>query len=252
MNAEYLKTTGSVLVIDKPLGWTSADVVRKVKFRLHKYYGNIKVGHAGTLDPLATGILLVCLGRATKRVEELQSSAKEYVAQIELGATTPSFDLEHPVDARYPTDHITRQAVEQALRDLSGERMQMPPVFSAKLIDGKRAYEYARKGDSVEMREAQINIYRIELIDYQMPSITIRVSCSKGTYIRSLAREIGEKLDSGAHLTALRRTVNGGYGIDEALSLDEALASIEPDGDCVAATEPESAHPKAVDQNTAQ
>ena len=201
---------GYIAVIDKPLEWTSTDVVRKIKFALRKCgHPKIKVGHAGTLDPLATGVLLVCIGKATKRVEELQAERKEYVAEMELGATTPSGDMEHEIDATYPTDHITREDVERALESLTGERLQAPPIYSAKKIEGVRAYDLARAGESVELRRAPITVYAIELLEYDMPRIKIRVECSKGTYIRSLAFEIGEALSSGAYLRSLRRTRRG-------------------------------------------
>ena len=219
---------GYVAVIDKPLEWTSADVVRKVKFRLQrKGYRKIKVGHAGTLDPLATGILLVCIGRATKRVDELQAERKEYVATLELGATTPSFDMEHPIDATYPIEHITREKVEAALASLTGERLQAPPIYSAKKVEGMRAYEFARAGEEVELRKALINIYSLTLEEYDLPHIRIRVECSKGTYIRSLAQEIGQALDSGAYLTSLRRTRSGEFDVENAWSLDELLKNID-------------------------
>lgn len=218
---------GYVAVIDKPLEWTSTDVVRKIKFRLNRMgYRKIKVGHAGTLDPLATGILLVCIGRATKRVDELQAERKEYVAELMLGATTPSYDMEHPVDRTYPTDHITREKVEAALQSLTGERLQAPPIYSAKKVEGVRAYEFARAGEDVELRKALINIYSITLEEYSMPRIRIRVECSKGTYIRSLAQEIGEALDSGAYLTSLRRTRSGDFRVENATSLDDFLINL--------------------------
>ncbi len=218
---------GYVAVIDKPLEWTSTDVVRKIKFRLQRMgYRKIKVGHAGTLDPLATGILLVCIGRATKRVDELQAERKEYVAELMLGATTPSYDMEHPVDRTYPTDHITREKVEAALQSLTGERLQAPPIYSAKKVDGVRAYEFARAGEDIELRKALINIYSITLEEYSMPRIRIRVECSKGTYIRSLAQEIGEVLDSGAYLTSLRRTRSGDFTVENATSLDDFLTNL--------------------------
>lgn len=218
---------GYVAVIDKPLEWTSTDVVRKIKFRLNRMgYRKIKVGHAGTLDPLATGILLVCIGRATKRVDELQAECKEYVAELMLGATTPSYDMEHPVDRTYPTDHITREKVEAALQSLTGERLQAPPIYSAKKVEGVRAYEFARAGEGVELRKALINIYSITLEEYSMPRIRIRVECSKGTYIRSLAQEIGEALDSGAYLTSLRRTRSGDFTVENATSLDDFLTNL--------------------------
>ena len=222
---------GYIAVLDKPLEWTSTDVVRKIKFTLRKIgYRRIKVGHAGTLDPLATGILLVCIGRATKLVDALQAEEKEYVADVMLGATTPSYDLEHPVDRTYPYDHITREAVLEALRTLEGERLQEPPLFSAKKIDGTRAYELARAGETtetVELRKALVNLYEIELLEYDLPRIRIRVRCSKGTYIRALAREIGEALRSGAHLTSLRRTRSGGFTTEQAWQLEEFLKKLE-------------------------
>ena len=212
---------GYVAVIDKPYEWTSADVVRKIKFQLRKCgYPKIKIGHAGTLDPLATGILLVCIGRATKSVESLQAERKEYVAELVLGATTPSGDMEHEVDATYPTEHITREAVEAALQSLMGERDQLPPLYSAKKVQGVRAYEFARAGEEVELKRAHINIYAMELVEYDLPKIKIRVECSKGTYIRSLAFEIGEALNSGAYLSSLRRTRSGNYSVDEAHTLE--------------------------------
>ena len=219
---------GYVALIDKPLEWTSTDVVRKIKYRLNRMgYRKIKVGHAGTLDPLATGVLLVCIGRATKQVDALQSERKEYVAELMLGATTPSFDMEHPVDCTYPTEHITREKVEEALRSLEGERLQAPPIYSAKKVEGLRAYEFARAGEQVELRKALINIYSITLEECALPAIRIRVECSKGTYIRSLAQEIGEFLESGAYLTSLRRTRSGDFKVEEAWSLDGFLEALE-------------------------
>ena len=220
---------GHILVVDKPYEWTSTDVVRKIKYNLrHKGFKNIKVGHAGTLDPLATGVLLVCIGKATKMVEQLQAEEKEYVTEMVLGATTPSFDMEHPIDATYPTEHITREKVEQALAELCGERMQLPPVYSAKKIDGRRAYEYAREGAAAEtkMRQALINIYEMELLEYDMPRIKIRVRCSKGTYIRSIAMELGEKLESGAYLSSLCRTRSGGFTLALAQNLEKILENL--------------------------
>ena len=222
---------GHIFVVDKPYEWTSTDVVRKIKYNLrHKGFKNIKVGHAGTLDPLATGILIVCVGKATKMVEQLQAEEKEYVTEMMLGATTPSYDMEHPVDATYPTEHITREKVEQALSELCGERLQTPPVYSAKKIDGRRAYEYAREGALTEtepkMRQALINIYEMELLEYDMPRIKIRVRCSKGTYIRSIAMELGEKLASGAYLTSLCRTRSGGFTLALAQNLEKILENL--------------------------
>lgn len=218
---------GYVALIDKPYEWTSADVVRKIKFQLRKCgFPKIKIGHAGTLDPLATGVLLVCIGRATKSVEALQAEEKEYVAELQLGATTPSGDMEHEVDATYPTEHITREVVEEALRSLCGEREQLPPLYSAKKVQGVRAYEFARAGEEIELKKALITIYDMELMEYDMPRIKIRVRCSKGTYIRSLAFEIGEALQSGAYLSSLRRTRSGGYRVEEGHTLDEFMEKL--------------------------
>jgi tRNA pseudouridine55 synthase len=218
---------GYVAVIDKPYEWTSADVVRKIKFQLRKCgYPKIKIGHAGTLDPLATGILLVCIGRATKQVEALQAEEKEYVAELMLGATTPSGDMEHEVDQTYPTEHITREMVEEALKSLTGEREQLPPLYSAKKVQGVRAYEFARAGEEVELKKALINIYEMELVEWDLPRIKIRVRCSKGTYIRSLAFEIGEAVQSGAYLTSLRRTRSGGYTVEKSHTLDDFMEKL--------------------------
>ena len=218
---------GYVAVIDKPYEWTSADVVRKIKFQLRKCgYPKIKIGHAGTLDPLATGILLVCIGRATKQVEALQAEEKEYVAELMLGATTPSGDMEHEVDQTYPTEHITREMVEEALKSLTSEREQLPPLYSAKKVQGVRAYEFARAGEEVELKKALINIYEMELVEWDMPRIKIRVRCSKGTYIRSLAFEIGEAVQSGAYLTSLRRTRSGGYTVEKSHTLDDFMEKL--------------------------
>lgn len=219
---------GYIAIIDKPLEWTSTDVVRKIKYALqHRLgYKKIKIGHAGTLDPLATGVLIVCIGKATKMVNDLQAEEKEYVADIELGATTLSYDLEHPIDKYYPTEHITREMIEQALRDLSGERLQAPPIYSAKKVEGVRAYEFARAGEEVELKKALINIYEMEILSLEMPHLKIRVRCSKGTYIRSLANEIGLALNSGAHLTALRRTRSGGFTVENALKLENFMEKL--------------------------
>ena len=219
---------GYIAIIDKPLEWTSTDVVRKIKYALqHRLgYKKIKIGHAGTLDPLATGVLIVCIGKATKMVNDLQAEEKEYIADIELGATTPSYDLEHPIDKRYPTEHITREMIEQALRDLTGERLQAPPIYSAKKVEGVRAYEFARAGEEVELKKALINIYEMEILSLEMPRLQIRVRCSKGTYIRSLAHEIGQALDSGAHLTGLRRTRSGGFTAENGWKLENFMEKL--------------------------
>ncbi|MBR2006696.1 MAG: tRNA pseudouridine(55) synthase TruB [Alistipes sp.] len=219
---------GYIAVIDKPLEWTSTDVVRKIKYALVNRLGykKIKIGHAGTLDPLATGVLLICIGKATKMVNALQSEEKEYVAELELGATTPSHDMEHPIDKRFPTEHITRELIDEALLSLTGERLQAPPIYSAKKVEGVRAYEFARAGEEVELKKALINIYEIEVLDFTMPYLKLRVRCSKGTYIRSLAYEIGQALDSGAYLRSLRRTRSGGFTAENGYKLENFLEKL--------------------------
>lgn len=211
---------GEVLCFDKPYGCTSFDVVGRIRWQLCRKLGirKLKVGHAGTLDPLATGVLIICTGRATKRIGEFQYNTKEYIATIRLGATTPSFDLEKPIDATYPTEHITRQMVEETLQQFKGTIEQVPPTFSACKIDGRRAYKFARKGEEVELKPKILQIDEIELLDCSLPDITIRVVCSKGTYIRALARDIGVALHSGGHLTALRRTRVGDFRAEECLN----------------------------------
>ena len=214
---------GEILYIDKPYRFTSFDVVNKVRWHLCRALGvkKLKVGHAGTLDPLATGVMIVCTGRATKRIEEFQATTKEYVATLRLGATTPSYDLEKPIDAYYPTEHITRPLVEEVLKRFVGTIEQIPPSFSACKVGGVRAYDMARKGKEVELKPKTLVIDEIELLDCTLPDITIRVVCSKGTYIRALARDIGEALGSGAHLTALCRTRVGDVKVDDCIVLDD-------------------------------
>ena len=216
--------SGEILCIDKPLGWTSFDAVKRVRGALTRRLGvrKLKVGHAGTLDPLATGVMIVCTGRATKRIDELQAGVQESVATMALGATTPSFDLETEVDATYPTAHITREAVENMLRSFTGTIEQVPPAFSACKVDGKRANESARKGREVELKPRTLRIDELELLDFSPESITVRVVCSKGTYIRALARDFGAALGSGAHLTALRRTRVGDIRIADCVSVQQA------------------------------
>ena len=213
---------GEVIAINKPYTWTSFQVVSKIRYLLSRKYGikRFKVGHAGTLDPLASGVLLLCTGKATKRIEELQSHTKEYIAEITLGATTPSFDLEHPIDATYPYEHITREMVEETLKQFIGDIAQRPPLFSACKVDGKRAYDLARGGSDMQLKPKQIRIDEIELLEYDLPRIRIRVVCGKGTYIRSLARDIGEALQSGGHLTDLIRTRIGDYKINECITTE--------------------------------
>ena len=219
--------------MDKPLKWTSFEVVKKVRARLRKRLDvkSLRVGHAGTLDPLATGVLTVCTGRATKRIEELQAGVKEYIAHLRLGETTPSFDLETQVDATYPWQHITREQIESILQEqFTGTIEQVPPAFSACKIDGKPAYKLARKGKEVEIRAKTLVIDEIELLECglpQEPTMAIRVVCSKGTYIRALARDIGVALGSGAHLTALRRTRIGDNAVENCESVEHLLSRLE-------------------------
>lgn len=220
---------GLVIPINKPLGWSSADVVRKIKYLLRGLgHKTIKIGHAGTLDPLASGVLIICIGKATKQADAYQAERKEYLTTITLGATTPSYDMEHPVDQQYPYEHITREALNQTLNDMEGEQLQTPPVYSAKLIDGKRAYEYARKGDEVKMRQSLINIYKIELVEFALPRVSIRIECSKGTYIRSMARDLGERLNSGGYLSALCRSRSGNFTLDDCYSVEEVESILNP------------------------
>lgn len=220
---------GEIFYVDKPLRWTSFDVVKRIRGVLSRRTGikKLKVGHAGTLDPLATGVMTVVTGRATKRIEELQAHMKEYVADIRLGATTPSFDLETEVDAEYPWEHIGREQVEAVLQRFLGTIKQVPPAFSACKIDGKRAYKMARKGKEVNIKAKELVIDDIELVAMQLPVITVRVVCSKGTYIRALARDIGEALGSGAHLVGLRRTRVGDVGVDDCEQVSQLIERLE-------------------------
>lgn len=217
--------SGQILYIDKPYRWTSFDAVKRVRTALSKRYGikRIKVGHAGTLDPLATGVMIVCTGKATKQIDELQTGVKEYIATLALGATTPSFDMETEIDATYPVDHITRDLVEEILCRFIGRIEQIPPAFSACKVDGKRAYKLARQGKDVELKAKVLHIDEIELIEFCHTSITLRIVCSKGTYIRALARDIGRALDSGAYLTYLRRTRVGNATIDDCRTIDDTI-----------------------------
>ena len=213
---------GEIIPINKPYTWTSFQIVNKVRYHLSRKYGikRFKVGHAGTLDPLATGVLLLCTGKATKRIEELQKHTKEYIAEITLGATTPSFDMEHPVDATYPYEHITREMVEETLQKFIGDIEQRPPLFSACKVEGKRAYDLARKGSDMELAAKQIRIDAIELLEYDLPRIRIKVTCGKGTYIRSLARDIGQELQSGGYLSDLVRTRVGEYRLKDCITAE--------------------------------
>lgn len=217
---------GEILYLNKPFGWTSFHLVHRVRWQLCRKIDmkKLKVGHAGTLDPLASGVMIMCTGKATKRIEEFQYQTKEYIATIKLGATTPSFDLEKEIDATYPTEHITCEMVIEALKKFIGRIEQIPPAFSACKIDGKRAYDLARKGREVELKPKVLVIDEIELLECNLPEIKIRVVCSKGTYIRALARDIGEALESGAHLTGLIRTRVGAITLDDCMTFDEFTA----------------------------
>ena len=216
---------GEILCFDKPLHWTSFNVVSKIRGHLCRRLGvkRLKVGHAGTLDPLATGVMVVCTGRATKRIDELQAHVKEYVATLQLGATTPCFDLEKPIDCTYPTEHITETLVREALTRFIGHIEQVPPVFSACKVDGHRAYDLARKGREVELKPKLLVIDEIELLDFNQEAMqaSIRVVCSKGTYIRALARDIGIALESGAHLISLRRTRVGSVRVEDCMKVED-------------------------------
>ena len=222
---------GEVLAFDKPLHWTSFDLVAKVRHAVCRQLGQkkLKVGHSGTLDPLATGVVIVCTGKKTKLIDHLQYDVKEYVATLQLGATTPSYDLEKPIDATYPTAHITRQLVDEVIPQFLGEQWQTPPMFSAIQINGKRAYEFARKGEKVELKPRLLVIDEIEVLsfDAQTMQLTIRVVCSKGTYIRALARDIGKRLNSGAHLIALRRTRVGETRIEDCMQIEQFLEQLK-------------------------
>ena len=221
---------GEVLAFDKPLRWTSFDLVAKVRYNLCRKLGKkkLKVGHSGTLDPLATGVVIVCTGKKTKLIESLQYDVKEYVATMQLGATTPSYDMEKEVDATYPTEHITRALVDETIPQFLGEQWQVPPMFSAVQINGKRAYELARKGQEVELKPKLLKLDEIEVLSFDEKAmlLTIRVVCSKGTYIRALARDIGERLHSGAYLTALRRTRVGNTRVEDCLTIERFLEQL--------------------------
>lgn len=216
---------GEILYFDKPLHWTSFNLVAKVRSALCHKIGvrKLKVGHAGTLDPLATGVVTICTGKATKQIDELQAHTKEYVATLQLGATTPSFDLETNIDATFPTAHITEQKVREVLTKFMGRIEQVPPAFSACKVDGHRAYNLARKGKEVQLKAKILVIDEIELqyFDPETMQMSIRVVCSKGTYIRALARDIGEALQSGAHLIALRRTRVGNIYVEDCMKMED-------------------------------
>lgn len=220
---------GEILYVEKPLNWTSFDLVNKIRWKITRSLKlkKLKVGHAGTLDPLATGVMIICTGKATKRIDQFQYQDKEYIATLKLGATTPSFDLEKEIDAVYPTKHITRELIDQVIPTFKGEIWQVPPVYSAVKVEGKRAYDYAREGQAVELKPKLLVIDEIEVLNFSLPELKIRVVCSKGTYIRALARDIGEALHSGAHLTALERTRIGEVTLEKCLKIDDLLNRFE-------------------------
>jgi len=219
---------GAVLLFDKPLDWTSFDLVNKVRWLLCKklHIKKLKVGHAGTLDPKATGLVIVCTGKATKTIDSLQAEEKEYIATLKLGATTPSYDLEKEEDKTYPTEHITLELVQEKLKTFTGEIDQVPPIFSAIKVDGKRAFEFARKGNDPLLDARKITLYSIEVVRFEMPELVLRINCSKGTYIRSLARDLGESLGSGAYLTGLIRTKSGAKMLENAFTIEKFEKSL--------------------------
>ena len=220
---------GKILLFDKPLYWTSFDLVNKVRMMIRGTFKikNIKVGHAGTLDPLARGLMIICTGKATKRIDEFRDLDKEYVATFQLGATTPSFDLETETDNQYPVSHINEELVNEVLKSFLGEQKQLPPMYSAKLIAGKRAYDFARQGIHKELEPVTVFFREIELISYEMPKLVVRIVCTKGTYIRSFARDLGQALKSGSYLSALERTGIGVYNVKDAYSLESFKEYIE-------------------------
>ena len=228
MTLEELKSTGKVYLIDKPLTWTSFDVVNKMRYTLCKTYHTrkLKVGHAGTLDPLATGLLIVCAGKETKNIDSYQAREKEYTGTITLGASTPSYDSETEVTSGYPTEHITKELIHTTTERFIGQISQRPPVFSALMVDGKRAYQHARQGEEIEMPTREITISTFEITRIEMPCVDFRVVCSKGTYIRSLANDFGEALGSKAYLSALRRTRIGIFSVEKAMNIDAMIEHI--------------------------
>lgn len=237
---------GEIICIDKPYRMSSFGALAHVRFLISKKVGvkRVKTGHAGTLDPLATGVLILCTGKATKQIEQLQSHTKEYTATLQLGATTPSFDMEHEVDRTYPTGHITRPLIDEVIARFKGDIDQVPPVFSACMVDGHRAYKMARKGEAVELKPKRIRIDEIEVTDFDAARmlLSIRVVCGKGTYIRALARDIGEALGSGAYLTALRRTRVGDYRVEDCVDFDHFQEWLDQQD--IETTEPPAVQPK--------
>ena len=229
ITAEEFKT-GQILLFDKPLNWTSFQLVNKVRWMIRKSCDikKIKVGHAGTLDPLATGLLIICTGKFTKKIPELQGQIKEYTGTITLGATRPSYDMETEVDQVFPIEHISEEKIKEATKNFIGEIDQFPPVFSALKKDGKRLYEYAREGVEVEIKSRKITIEAFEITAINLPEVAFRVVCSKGTYIRSLAHDFGKALNSGGYLSVLRRTKIGDFNVDNAITPDDFTEILQP------------------------
>ncbi|WP_417785935.1 tRNA pseudouridine(55) synthase TruB [Tenacibaculum sp.] len=227
MTAEDYKN-GQVLLIDKPLEWTSFQVVNKLRWHIRKCFGikKIKVGHAGTLDPLATGLLIICTGKQTKNINEYQGQVKEYTGTFVVGATTPSYDLETEINETFPIEHITEELLHKTTEQFIGKIQQKPPIFSAIKKDGKRLYELARKGETTEIKAREVEINEFEITKIGLPNVEFRIVCSKGTYIRSIANDYGEALNSGAHLSVLRRTKIGDFSVDNALSVDEFIEKL--------------------------
>lgn len=221
---------GKIILIDKELDWTSFDVVNKLRIELRNVFGikKIKVGHTGTLDPLATGLVILCAGKATKQIESFMGLDKEYIAELTIGATTPSYDLETEIEKTYPFEHITIGQIEKVLDSFRGEIEQTPPNYSAKQVDGKRAYNMARQGETFKLKKNRVTIHELVLLDFTPPKISLRVLCSKGTYIRSLASDIGEKLGAGAYLSALRRTRIGDYHVNDAEKIADFTKKLKP------------------------
>lgn len=213
---------GQVLLLDKPVYWTSFDLVNKVRNIIRQVTGDrdIKVGHAGTLDPLASGLMIICTGKFTKKIEDFRDLDKEYIASIHIGATTPSFDLETEIDDSFPSDHISEDLIRKTLSSFTGEQQQVPPLHSAKMIKGKRAYEFARKGVSKQLEPVTVVFHELEMLSWRPPEIIVRILCSKGTYVRAFARDLGQALGSGAYLSALERTAIGHFKLKDAMSLE--------------------------------
>lgn len=222
LKKEYNFLEGEVLLFDKPLKWTSFDLVRKIRASIKRKYNikKIKVGHAGTLDPLATGLLIICTGKMTKQINGLTGQDKEYIADIKLGATRASFDRETPIEQEFPIEHINKELIEEKLQLFLGEIDQIPPQYSAKKIDGNRAYKMARNGENPEMKVHRVTIYELEILSFDLPDLKLKIKCGKGTYIRSLAHDLGKALNSGAYLNDLRRTKIGDYSVDDALTVN--------------------------------